>query len=111
MAYVSLGELKHILNVTDDQLDQKCTDNHLQRIAQQMDNWRSYATALEILDWQIQEIETDSKSDFFGKSIRVLRYWKENTKNTATYFDLASMCLREGNARLAGEACKLSKGE
>ena len=111
MAYVSLDELKYILEVTDEQLSQKCSDDHLQRLARRMDDWRAFATALELFRWQIREIETDSHSEFLEKSIQVLQYWKQNVTNIATYFHLAKVCLREGNSRLAGEVCKLSKGE
>ena len=111
MAHVTLEQLKDNTGVTDEQLGLICSNEHLNKIADDINNYLQYAHALGLKDRQTAEIHTNINFTFLLKTQKVLLTWKNDNIYTATYQRLADVSLELGSAVLAGKICQLCKGK
>ena len=110
MANVTLEQLKEHTGVTDEQLGSVCSNEHLNKIADDIENYLQYAHALGLKDRQIAEIRTNVGLTFLLKTQKVLLMWKNDNIFTATYQRLVEAALLLGHGTLAGKICQLCKG-
>ena len=110
MARVSVHELKANLGVTDKQLDLVCSDDHLKKLADEIEDYHQYGYALSLKGWQLTEINTDPSLTFVMKTQAVLKRWKENDLYKATYLNLLKVVLDLSEGVLAVKLCELCKG-
>ena len=111
MARVSVQELKANLGVTDKQLDLACSDDHLKKLADEIEDYHQYGYALGLKGWQLTEINTDPSLTYVMKTQAVLKRWKENDPYKATYLNLLKVVLDLSEGVLAVKLCELCKGE
>ena len=110
MANVTIDLLKEHTGVTDEQLCSVCSNEHLNKIADDIENYLQYAHALGLKDRQIAEIRTNVGLTFLLKTQKVLSMWKNDNIFTATYQRLVEAALLLGHGTLAEKICQLCKG-
>ena len=99
--------IKHY-KITEEQLEEECSDEHLETLSKKF-VWKDWADQLGLSDKQIQDIDGMSL-DESGKAQKALSKWQDINAFLATYENLVETFLGGGNAKLAGEVCKLLKG-
>ena len=103
------GLIKYF-KITEEQLEEECSDEHLETLSQSKRFvWKDWADQLGLSDEQIKDIDGMSL-DGSGKAQTALSIWQDINGFLATYEKLAETFLGGGNAKLAGEVCKLLKG-
>ena len=110
MATVTLAEIQRRTGVTDSKLNVEVSDEHLNKIADGIDNWPKYAEILNLKGHQMQEIRTNPGITYLMRIQQALKYWKENESFRATYRSLAEAALKVGDSTIAIQVCTLSKG-
>ena len=98
--------------ITEEQLEDECSDQHLEILSRSdkfVTGWKDWAKPLGLSDKQIKDIDGMSL-DGAGKAQKALSIWQDVHDFMATYKKLAETFLGGGNARLAGEVCKLLNG-
>ena len=111
MATITLAEIQRRTGVTDSKLNLEVSDEHLNKIADSMDNWSKYAEVLNLKGHQMQEIRTNLGVTYLMRIQQTLKYWKENDLFEATYRRLAEAALKVGDSTIAIQVYTLSKGE
>ena len=111
MAHVTLQELKDHTGVTNKQLQLQCSDDHLEKIAPKIGNWTSYAFMLKLDEWQIQAVRVNQDLNYLHKIMEVLKMWKKNNVQNATYLNLVRGCLKVGDGVVAANVCELAISE
>ena len=86
-------------------LDQECSVEHLKKISHFLD-WRRVAPFLGLSEMDIQEIESDKKTDS-EKRLQALEKWKRMYAFKATYRKLVEILLEVKDANSAQKVCKL----
>ena len=81
-------------------LDQQITNEIIADIAKFLVRWEKLAPYLGITDAEEEEIRHDCKS-YMEEKMCMLRKWRENKANSATYQNLIRAAKRSGNAQLA----------
>ena len=109
MESMTIEELTEHVRIATSVLDQRCSEDHLRKIAKKISNWEQYAKPLGLSDQDIQEIRTDNNLDYEMKTLRVLEKWTKFYGFKATYKNLVRICLEQRDAVLAEEVCKLLK--
>ncbi len=66
---------------------------------------------LDLEEYQQQAIRVYPLLEYLHKTVEVLKVWKKNSVQEATYLRLVEACLEMSNALLAGEVCTLAKCE
>ncbi|XP_064398770.1 uncharacterized protein LOC135345275 [Halichondria panicea] len=64
---------------------------------------------LDLEEYQQQAIRVYPLLEYLHKTVEVLKVWKKNSVQEATYLRLVEACLEMSNALLAGEVCTLAK--
>ena len=96
--------------IKEAQLEEECSDQHLATLARsKWFHWRDWSKQLELSEQQIEDIEGMSLEEV-GKAQKSLSIWQDINSFLATYENLIEIFLGGGNAKLAGEVCKLLKG-
>ena len=109
MESMTIEELTEHVGIATSVLDQRCSEDHLRKIAKKISNWEQYAKPLGLSDQDMQEIRTDNNLDYEMKTHRVLEKWTMFYGFKATYKNLMHICLDQRDAVLAEEVCKLLK--
>ena len=99
--------IKHF-KITEEQLKEECSDEDLETLSKKF-VWKDWADQLGLSDKQINDIDGMSL-DGSGKAQSALSKWQDINAFLATYENLVETFLGGGNAKLAGEVCKLLKG-
>ena len=107
---VTFDQLIEHVGISKDLLNQTCSPEHLQRLAEHLPNWLKYAEALKLTDLQIQEIKVDQHLDGLMKAKKVLKLWYHSNGFKATYSGFIEVCLQQKDAPLAEKICRLLKG-
>ena len=106
---MSVEELTEHVGIDTSTLDQRCSEEHLRRIAKKISNWEQYAKPLGLSHQHIQDIKTDNNLEYGMKALRVLEKWKKRNAFKATYKNLICTFLDQDDAELAEHICKLLK--
>ena len=109
MEPMTIEKLTEHVGIDTSVLDQRCSEEHLRKIAKKISNWEQFAKPLGLSEQDIQEIRTDNNLDYEMKALRVLEKWMKFYSFTATYANLMCICLEQRDAVLAEEVCKLLK--
>ena len=101
--------IKHF-KITEEQLDDECSDQNLETLSRSDKFvWKDWTKPLGLSDKQIKDID-DMSLDGAGKAQKALSIWQDVNDFMATYKNLAETFLGGGNAKLAGEVCKMLNG-
>ena len=103
MSGVTLDELLKHVGLTDKQLDETCTHEHLRDIALFLTSWRTLAPQLE-LSSEVEAIEKDAHSEK-ERMQKFLEAWKAKFAFKATYRVLVEALLKIGSADQAQQVC------
>ena len=104
MSGVTLDELLKHVGLTDEQLDETCTHEHLRGIALFLMSWRTLAPQLE-LSSKVDAIEKDAHSEEERKQ-KFFEAWKAKFAFKATYRVLVEALLKIGSADQAEQVCR-----
>ena len=85
----SLDELTK--SVPQQKLNQPCADEHLLEIALSISKWRSIAPFLGLRDTCVRSIVCENPEDLLAQTIAMLRRWKQQCGERATYRKLAEV--------------------
>ena len=101
------------IGIDPKQLDQPCSEDLLLTIARLLPNWMEYADHLKMTPQEINGINTDLDLAYAMKSCELLRMWYRKNAYTdqCHYRVLVEASCDLGYADIAGEICKLIKGE
>ena len=111
MATITLADIQRRIGATDTKLNVEVSDEHLNKIADSMDNWPKYAEVLNLKGHQMQEIRTNLGITYLMRIQQTLKYWKENESFRATYRRLAEAALKVGDSTITTQVCTLCKGK
>ena len=101
------------IEIDPKELDQPCSEDLLITIARLLPNWMEYAGPLKMTPQEINGINTDLDLTYAMKSYRLLQTWYHKNAYTERchYRVLVEASCDLGYANVAGEICKLVKGE
>jgi hypothetical protein len=102
----TLAEVLSKVGISEETLDQECSDADLVSISQFLD-WRTVAPHLGLDTTAIADI--DCKRTEPEKRVETLQKWKKKYGFKATYRVLVEKHLETGNADHATEVCRLIK--
>ena len=106
MSRVTLDDLLKEVGITPEQLNEKCTNEHLHDIAPFLMSWRTLATQLGLLSSEVDAVERNSHGEE-EKRHKCLESWKANFGFKAKYRVLVEALLKIGRADQAEEVCRL----
>ncbi len=105
---ITVESLKKETGVTDHQLNQSCTEEHLKKIAPHVENYTKFASKLNLPKGVQAGIRVDLNSSYIQRTEAVFLWWCRNIQN-ATYLSFVQVCLdptvSEGD--VARKMCKL----
>ena len=104
MSGVTLAELLKEVGLTNEQLDETCTHEHLRDIALFLTSWRTLAPQLE-LSSEVEAIEKDAHSEK-ERMQKFLEAWKAKFAFKAKYRVLVEALLKIGSADQAEKVCR-----
>ena len=110
MATITLDELLKTTELTPEQLEETCSDEHIIKVSLFMDSWRIIIPLLNLDATEQEEIEYDARSEK-EKRLLALRKWKSKFAFNATYQKLIDTFLTVGRADLAEKVCNLLRHE
>ena len=102
---VTIDELVEVVGLLPEQLDQKCSDDHLYSLSQFL-NWRRIAPYIGLNDTDQSDTERDGK-DESDKRLKALQMWKRRFGFKATYRMLVQAYLDIDNADHAERVCRI----
>ena len=102
----TLAELVTEIGISQDLLDQKCSDADLNSISQFLD-WRTVAPHLGLDPTAIADI--DCKRTEPEKRVETLQRWKKKFGFRAKFRALVEILMKIGNADHAEKVCRLLK--
>ena len=102
----TLAEVLSKVGISEETLDQECSDTDLVSISQFLD-WRTIAPHLGLS--AIDIVGVDCKRTEPEKRVETLRKWKQKYGFKATYRVLVEKLLETSNAEHATEVCRLIK--
>ena len=102
----TLAELVHKVGISQDTLDQECSDAHLVSISHFLD-WRTVAPHLGLNPTEIGDI--DCKREESEKRVETLQKWKKKFGFKAKFRVLVQTLLKNDNADHAEKVCRLLK--
>lgn len=109
MSGITKADLMEYVKVTEDQLKQKCSDEHIREIALNLTSWELYAPYLGLSTAEIDGIKEDAHKHE-QRTLRTLQKWKSKAVFKATYGALVDVCIKLRNAELAEKICQYAKG-
>ncbi len=92
MPIITLDSLKRDFKLSDDQLKQKCSKQHLEIVAPDVENYLEFASRLNLRKGDLKEIKTDVDLTYIQKTKAVLLWWNKNCDD-ATYKIFIETCL------------------
>ena len=101
----SLDELTK--SVPPEKLNQPCSDVHLLEIALSISNWRSIAPFLGLRDTCVRSIVCENPEDLLAQTIAMLRRWKQQCGERATYRKLAEVLWKLQKSDLVAKLAEL----
>ncbi len=104
---ITVNDLKVEIEVTDEQLRQKCAIEHLKDIAPDVENYTKFAKHYEIPKGELAGI-TDPLKDVVEKTEAVFLWWREFNPDP-TYLRFVNDCLKLREGNLARKMCSLCK--
>ena len=110
MCTVNFSDLTHHVGVSEADLDQQCSREHLATIAKEIDNWLDYAYLLGLSDQDVNGIRADSMLSYGMQVQTTLGMWQKKNGFKATYRCLVEIFLNEKNVTVANVVCSLIKG-
>ena len=105
----TLEELVKEFGISVDQVDQKCSDEHLNSISLFLD-WRTVAPHLGLSERDIEDIKSDERMEPERRRKALLK-WKTKYSIEATLKSLVVVLLTVGNADSAESICRLLKSQ
>ena len=102
----TLDDLVRVTGVPPQKLDKPCSDEHLRDISSNLTQWRTVAPHLGLKEGDIEEIETDARTESQKRS-KVLRKWKNKYSFKASYRVLMEALLKCHMANRAEKVCHL----
>ena len=102
----TLDDLVRVTGVPLQKLDEPCSDEHLITISSDLTQWRTVAPYLGLKESDIEEIETDARTESQKRS-KALRKWKNKYSFKATYRVLMEALLKCHMADRAEKVCHL----
>ena len=105
MAVVTISELVEAVGISETNLRERCTDEHLNIVARFLD-WRSTAPYLGLSETEIEDIEDEDRRNEVRRR-KTLQIWKRKHCFKATYRRLVEVFLCLGRADHAEELCRL----
>lgn len=96
--------------VSKELLDQECTQERLETIADQICNWKMYACALQLSPAIIQGIDTDLSLQYEIKPLKVLKFWLRKQMYNATYYRLIEVSIKCRDGDIVAKIFELLKG-
>ena len=110
---VTADRIGKTIGINPRELDQPCSQDLLFTIARLLPNWMEYADPLKMTPQEINGINTDLDLTYAMKSYRLLQMWYRKNAYTERchYRVLVEASGDLGYADVAGEICKLIKGE
>ena len=99
----SLEEL--LRGVAPGKLDQPCRDDHLSEIALSLTDWQSMAPFLGLTEVDEEEITSRYPNQLLAQKIAMLRKWRQNLGEGATYRELTKVFYQLGKLGLVEQAC------
>ena len=100
----SLNEL--LKNIPKEKLNQSCRDVDLRELALSITEWQTVAAYLGVTEVELKEIEEEPGPPKKRK-LSMLRKWKANFGEKATYYKVASVLWKLGRTDLVEELCKI----
>ena len=101
----SLEEL--LRGVAPECLDQACRDDHLSEIALSLTDWQSLAPFLGLSEVDEREIVCRYPHDLQMQNIAMLRKWKSEFGQRATYRKLVQVFFKRGKCDTVGKLCHI----
>ncbi len=109
MSRLTVEILKTETGVTDYQLQQKCTIEHLKAITIDVGNYPQFASKFDLPPAVRAGIENHTpKFEYRQMTEEVFLWWSRNTGN-ATYLVFVQACLEFGKGGIARTMCELCK--
>ncbi len=108
---ITVEDLKIETGVTDDQLNQKCTEEHLKKVASSVGNYTKFASGFHLPQGVKSRIRVDQSLSYNQKTEAVFLWWHENVKNS-TYLIFVQVSLNPivSEKDVAREMCRLCAG-
>lgn len=110
MSRVTLDELLKKVGIVPSQLDEPCTDQHLQDIALFLKSWRTVARHLGLSNAKVEEVERDGMNEK-EKKLKILESWKAKFAFKANYRMLIEILLKCEEAYQAEQVCHLLESQ
>ena len=101
----SLNEL--LKNIPKEKLNQPCRDVDLRELALFITEWQTVAAYLGVTEVEVKDIELEEPGPPKKRKLSMLRKWKENFGEKATYYEVANVLWKLGRTDLVEELCKL----
>ncbi len=98
--------MKEEIGVTDYQLEEKCTPEHLKKIVKDVGNYSEFASKFGIPPGHLANITKDDHLNFLQKTEAIFLWWCENNL-TPLYRVFVQICIDLGKGDLARKMCKL----
>ena len=102
---VTIDDLVKVVGLLPGQLDQRCSDDHLNSLSQFLD-WRRIAPRIGLDETDQNDIEQEGK-DESNKRLKALQMWKTRFGFRATYRNLVQAYLAVKNADHAERVCRV----
>ena len=106
MSGVTLDEVLEEVGVTRSQLDNACTEEHLQDVALFLKSWRLVAPHLGLSSTDVEDVERDGTEEK-AKRYKILEVWHEKFVFKAKYRVLVEALLKISRADQAVKVCRL----
>ncbi len=105
---LTLAEIYRAVGIKESALRERVTENGLRHVALliKQQDWGTYATALNISDNSLSDIEVDVQRAQEQRYQGLLK-WKRKVAFHAIYLKLVTVFFENENAELAEEVCKL----
>lgn len=110
MSRVTLDDLLKKVGIVPSQLDEPCTNQHLQDIALFLKSWRTVAHHLELSNVKVDEVERDGVNEK-EKKVKILESWKAKFAFKANYRMLIEALLKCEEAYQAEQVCHLLESQ
>ncbi len=106
MSIITLNSLKRDFKVSDDQLKQKCSKEHLEIVAPDVENYLEFASRFNLRKGESKEIKTYLDLTYTQKTKAVFLWWNKNCLD-ATHQKFIETCLDIPDGDAAKAMCRL----
>ena len=105
MAGITFEELIVHVDISVDELNKPCCDDHIASISLFLADWQTVAPLLGLTETDEEDVEEGKKTQ--DKRYKTLRKWKSKNSFKATYRVLVDVFLNLVRADLAEKVCRL----